>query len=95
LASRALPADDVLPAALELARDLARNTAPLSVALSKRLLWSGAALGPDDVERLETQLHHVVMGREDAREGVLAFVEKREPVWRLSPTRDWPADLEL
>jgi enoyl-CoA hydratase/carnithine racemase len=95
LASRALPADDVLPAALELARDVARNTAPLSVALSKRLLWSGAALGPDDVERLETQLHHVVMGREDAREGVLAFVEKREPVWRLSPTRDWPADLEL
>ena len=52
-------------------------------------------LGPDDVERLETELHHVVMGREDAREGVLAFVERREPAWSLSPTRDWPDDLEL
>jgi enoyl-CoA hydratase/carnithine racemase len=95
LASRALPAADVLPAALELARDVARNTAPLSVALSKRLLWAGSVLDRDEVERLETELHHVVMGRDDAREGVLAFVEKRDPVWRLSPTRDWPDDLEL
>jgi enoyl-CoA hydratase/carnithine racemase len=95
LASRALPAPDVLPAALELARDIARNTAPLSVALSKRLLWASSVLGRDDVERLETELHHVVMGRDDAREGVLAFVEKRDPVWRLSPTRDWPDDPEL
>ncbi len=95
LASRALPAAEVLPAALELARDVARNTAPLSVALSKRLLWSGTALGPDDVERVETELHRVVMGREDAREGVVAFVEKRDPVWQLSPTRDWPDDFPL
>jgi enoyl-CoA hydratase/carnithine racemase len=94
LASRALPAADVLPAAMEVARDVARNTAPLSVALSKRLLWASPALGRDDVERLETAAHHVVMGREDAREGVLAFVEKREPRWSLSPTRDWPDDLD-
>ncbi len=95
LAGRALPAADVLPAALEMARDIARNTAPLSVALSKRLLWAGSALGRDEVERLETELHEVVMGRDDAREGVVAFVEKRAPVWRLSPTRDWPEDLHL
>lgn len=95
LASRALPSEGVLPAALELARDIARNTAPLSVALSKRLLWAGSTLGRGDVERLETELHEVVMGRDDAREGVTAFMEKREPVWRLSPTRDWPEDLDL
>jgi enoyl-CoA hydratase/carnithine racemase len=95
LASRALPPDEVLPAALDVARDIARNTAPLSVALSKRLLWAGSPLGPDDVERLETEMHHVVMGRDDAREGVLAFVEKRDPEWRLSPTLDWPDDLEI
>jgi enoyl-CoA hydratase/carnithine racemase len=95
LASRALPAADVLPAALDLARDVARNTAPLSVALSKRLLWASPALGRDEVERLETELHRVVMGRQDAREGVLAFVEKRAPDWSLSPTRDWPPDLDV
>jgi enoyl-CoA hydratase/carnithine racemase len=95
LAGRALPAAEVLPAALELAHDIARNTAPLSVALSKRLLWAGTALEREDVERLETELHRVVMGRDDAREGVLAFVEKRDPVWSLSPTRDWPDDVQL
>jgi enoyl-CoA hydratase/carnithine racemase len=95
LASRALPAPEVLPAALELAHDVARNTAPLSVALSKRLLWASPTLDRDEVERLETELHRVVMGREDAREGVLAFVEKRAPRWTLSPTRDWPPDLHV
>src|SRR3954454_18271578 len=38
IASRSLPNDGVLPAAMEIARDIAANTAPLSVALSKRLL---------------------------------------------------------
>src|SRR5688572_17749652 len=39
IASKALPADEVLPAARELASDIARNTAPVSVAVSKQLLW--------------------------------------------------------
>lgn len=93
LANRALPAAEVLPAALELARDFAVNTAPLSVAVSKRLLWQSPPPDRDDVGRLETALHLVTMGRPDAREGVMAFVEKREPRWQMSPTRDWPEDL--
>ncbi len=92
LASRALAPSDVLPAALELARDVARNTAPLSVALSKRILWSSPALSAAEVEAAETFAHEVVMGRADAREGVLAHLERRAPRWSLSPTRDWPAD---
>jgi enoyl-CoA hydratase/carnithine racemase len=90
LAARALPADEVLPAALEYARDLAVNTAPLSIALSKRLLWHQPTLDADECDRLETAYHRVVMGRADAREGVLAFLERRDPQWSLSPTRDWP-----
>jgi enoyl-CoA hydratase/carnithine racemase len=93
LASRALPADDVLPAAVELARDIARNTAPLSVALSKRLLWSDPPLTAVETDRLETAMHRVVMGKADAKEGVMAFLERRDPDWTLSPTKDWPADL--
>ncbi|HEX6311765.1 MAG TPA: enoyl-CoA hydratase-related protein [Acidimicrobiia bacterium] len=81
LASRALPRDDVLPAALASAREIAVHSAPQSVALTKRLLWSTGALDPDEVERLETEYHHLVMGAPDAREGVMAWVEKREPRW--------------
>lgn len=90
LASRALPAAEVLPAALEMAHDIAANVAPLSAALCKRLLWEGRALGPEEVERKETALHHVVMGRADALEGVMAFLEKRAPRWELRVSRDWP-----
>jgi enoyl-CoA hydratase/carnithine racemase len=92
LVNRALPADQVLDGALEIARDIALNTAPLSVALSKRILWSSAALDPDEVERLETEYHRHLMGKADAREGVLAWMEKREPKWSLSPTEDWPEE---
>lgn len=90
IASRALPPDEVLGVALEMARDIAVNTAPLSVALSKRLLWSDPPLTAPETDRLETEYHRVVMGREDAKEGVLAYLEHREPHWTLSPTRDWP-----
>jgi enoyl-CoA hydratase/carnithine racemase len=91
LASRCLPTAEVVPAALELAADIAANTAPLSVAISKRLLWQSFAVTRQQMEHLETELHHVVMGRPDAAEGVLAFLDKRQPAWTLSPTRDWPA----
>jgi enoyl-CoA hydratase/carnithine racemase len=90
LASRALPAAEVLPTALEMARDIAVNTAPLSVGLCKRLLWEGDSLSRDEVGRKETALHHVVMGRSDALEGVMAFLERRAPRWQLSVSRDWP-----
>jgi enoyl-CoA hydratase/carnithine racemase len=93
LVNQALPAVEVLPAALAIARDIAVNTAPVSVALSKRLLWASPTLDRDDVNRLETEYHQHVMGTADAREGVLAYVEKRAPQWRLSPTADLPDDL--
>src|SRR5262249_24483294 len=77
LASRALPAADVLGAARAMARDIAVHCAPLSVALSKRLLWEGRAMTRDQVGQRETACHHVVMGRADALEGVMAFLERR------------------
>ncbi|MGQ0805867.1 MAG: enoyl-CoA hydratase-related protein [Actinomycetota bacterium] len=90
LVNRALPAGEVLDGALEIARDIAVNTAPLSVALSKRLLWSNAALDPDEVERLETEYHRHVMGKADAREGVISWMERREPRWLGTVSEEWP-----
>jgi enoyl-CoA hydratase/carnithine racemase len=85
LATRALPADEVLPATLAVARDIAVNTAPLSVALSKRLLWASPTLDRDKIGRLETEYHRMVMGTPDAREGVLAWLERRAPKWTGKP----------
>lgn len=90
LASRVLPSEDVLPAALEMAREIAVNTAPLSVAISKRLLWESLSLTAEEVIHRETELHHHLMGKPDAIEGVMAYLERRDPKWALSVTRDWP-----
>jgi enoyl-CoA hydratase/carnithine racemase len=80
--NRVLSNDDVLPAALEVARDIATNTAPLSVAYSKALLWASWDLDAAGVERRETAYHQHHMGAPDAREGVLAFLERRQPRWQ-------------
>ncbi|MFM8861368.1 MAG: enoyl-CoA hydratase/isomerase family protein [Acidimicrobiia bacterium] len=90
VASRVLPADEVLPHALEVAHDIAVNTAPVSVAVSKRLLWGTFAMSPTEVDHAETELHRHVMGAPDAREGVMAFLDRREPQWSMTVGADWP-----
>jgi hypothetical protein len=59
--------------------------------LSKRLLWDTAINGytPRQVAWLETQLHHRVMGTDDAREGVAAFLERRTPRFSARLSADW------
>jgi enoyl-CoA hydratase/carnithine racemase len=90
VASRVLPAAEVLPAAQALAKDVAAHAAPLSVALSKRLLWETPLLSPEAVERKESALHRVLFALPDAVEGPVAFVEKRVPRWQGRVSRDWP-----
>ncbi len=80
-----------LPAALELAHDIAVNTAPMSVAASKRLLWESFDLDREAVGARETEIHRHLMGHDDAREGVRAFQERRAPRWTgrpADPTRN-------
>lgn len=94
LANEAHDAAEVLPRSLELAHELATYVAPVSLAVSKRLLWSGRALRDDEVLDLETRLHLHLMGAPDAKEGVEAFLERREPQWKMSLGDDWPAWLD-
>ncbi len=91
VANRALSAADVLGHAMDIARDIATNVAPMSAALSKRLLWDTAINGytPRQVASLETALHHRVMGTDDAREGVNAFLERRAPRFSAKLSADW------
>jgi enoyl-CoA hydratase/carnithine racemase len=91
IATRAVPTGDVVAHAMEIARDIAVNVAPMSAALSKRLLWESLNNGYSarEVAWMETQLHHRVMGRDDAREGVAAFLGRRAPRWSASVSRDW------
>ncbi|MGX9788964.1 enoyl-CoA hydratase/isomerase family protein [Mycobacterium sp. MMS18-G62] len=88
LGSRVFDADEVLPAALELAHDIAENTAPMSVAASKRLLWDSFDLDREAVGVRETDIHLRLMAHDDAKEGVRAFLAGRAPQWTGTPSSD-------
>ena len=73
--------DPVLDKALEIARLLASKS-PLALAAAKRA--ANHALQGDHVENLEREADEFggLFGTEDAKEGLTAFAEKREPVFR-------------
>lgn len=92
LASEAVPADRVLATAQAKAREFLQ-AAPVSVAISKRLLWEGLTSSVSEMGRREGPLFWWAGRQADAREGVEAFLEKREPDWKMRVTTDLPHDL--
>lgn len=96
LANEALPKEEVLPRALEIARDIATNVAPISAAMSKKMIWEHLAcpMPEQAADRESVALWELGRGP-DAREGVTAFLEKRDPRWTLLPSADMPEIPEL
>jgi len=90
IAGRVVPAAEVVPTAMEIARDIAINTSPISVAITKRLLWESPNLSRPELLRRETELHYHLFGTHDAMEGPTAWLERRQPERRSSVTGDWP-----
>lgn len=88
LINRVVPAGSELDAAMELANRIAAN-APLAVQISKKMVhrtWSGASdwnatWSGEDPWRANDEALGVVFTSNDAREGPIAFAEKREPRW--------------
>lgn len=95
IVSRVVPHERLLEEATGLARDIAANTAPVSVAITKRLVWR-QMLEPDPVraKQNEDALFHWIGKQPDAAEGVNSFLEKREPRWSMSAARDLPPELD-
>ena len=83
--------DELLPAARALAREIADNTAPVSVALTRQMLWRMAAA--DDPMRAHRVDSRAIQSRgqsADAKEGVSSFLEKRKPVYPCKVSSDMP-----
>ena len=80
LVNAVVPPDDVLATALSYAERIAAN-GPLAVKAVKELVRLGVADPARAWERLR-ELQGVVFGSEDAKEGAIAFVEKRPPNWQ-------------
>ena len=94
IAARSFPKDEVLAAALELAHDIADNTAPASVSIIKRLVYEGLEHGDRSKSMVdETKLTWWAGTQPDAMEGVMSWLEKRPPKWSGSKAPDLPDEL--
>ena len=83
--------DELLPAARELAREIADNTSAMSAALNRQLLWRMmAADHPMEAHIIDSRAIAFMGESEDAKEGVSSFLEKRAPEFKLRPSSDKP-----
>ena len=84
-------AEDLLPAARALAREIADNTAPVSVAITRQLIWRMAgAAHPMEAHRADSRGIQARGKSGDAREGVSSFLEKRPPNYPDKVSGDLP-----
>lgn len=81
LVSEIVDPDRLLERALEVGREIARNTSPTAVAATKRLVWRQWLEAPMQAKRREDAVFHWCGKQADAAEGVTSFLEKREPTW--------------
>ncbi|MEO8539018.1 MAG: crotonase/enoyl-CoA hydratase family protein [bacterium] len=83
--------DALLPAANALAREIADNTAPVSVALCRQLMWRGLVADHPMQAHMADSRGILVMGQSaDVKEGVASFLEKRAPKFGMSVANDLP-----
>ncbi|MHA2087993.1 MAG: enoyl-CoA hydratase-related protein [Promethearchaeota archaeon] len=90
LVSRVVPDDKLMDTAREIADDILL-AAPVSVALTKSMLYQ--FLTETDIDKAE-RINHQYFGwtglQPDAREGVVSFLQKRRPEWKLKVPGDLP-----
>jgi enoyl-CoA hydratase/carnithine racemase len=83
--------DELLPAARALAREIAENTAPVSVALTRQLIWRMAGANhPMEAHQADSRGIQARGRSGDAREGVTSFLEKRAPHYPDRVSKDLP-----
>lgn len=80
LVREVVPAEQVLERALAVANEMIAGTAPVSVALTRSLLWGAlGASGPEEAHRTESEVLYRRGLSADVQEGVQAFLDKRAP----------------
>lgn len=92
LVSQVVPAEQLLPTARALATEIAQKTSPVSVALTRQMMWR--MLGADDpmeAHRIDSRGIYERGRSADVREGVVSFLEKREPQFSDTVSEHMPS----
>jgi enoyl-CoA hydratase/carnithine racemase len=91
LVNAVYPDDELMPAAMALATEIAQNTSAMSAVLNRQMMWR--MLGADHpmvAHQVDSRVIRFMGASPDVREGVSAFLEKRAPHFTMSPTTDLP-----
>lgn len=91
LIEEVLPPEQLLERAREIAREIVDHTAPVSIALTRQMLWRHTGDGtPGPVLSIDAPFSRVLGNGPDVREGVAAFLEKRAPKFPGKVSTDMP-----
>jgi enoyl-CoA hydratase/carnithine racemase len=85
------PQPELMDAARALAREIADNAAPVSVAMTRAMLWRNSAQAhPMDAHRVDSRAIYRLSKGADAKEGVQSFLDKRPPAFPGKVSSDMP-----
>ena len=85
------PAGELLAEARKLAREIADNTAPVSIAMTRHMLWRNSAQPhPMDAHKVDSRAIYRRSRSGDAMEGISSFLEKRPPHYPDKVSTDMP-----
>jgi enoyl-CoA hydratase/carnithine racemase len=91
LVSQVVPSDQLIARATAIAREIADNTAPVSIALTRQMLWQ--MLGADhpiEAHKIDSRAIWSRGRTADAKEGVMSFLEKRPASYPDRVSSDMP-----
>ncbi len=86
-----VPADELMSTCRAIAEDIAQNTSPVSITLTRHMLWR--MLGADhpmEAHKIDSRGVQYMGASADAREGVESFLEKRPANYTLKTSQDMP-----
>ena len=83
--------NNLLKKAVEIAKKFTENTAQVSVAMTRHMLWNYSSdTDPENAHIMESKLIDSRGASDDAKEGVMSFLEKRKPVFKNKISKDLP-----
>jgi enoyl-CoA hydratase/carnithine racemase len=84
--------ENLLDNAIDFAKNMVKNSAPVSIALTRQMLWrSLEGSGPYDAHAVESKAIDSRGASEDAKEGVSSFLEKRGAEFKNKVSLDMPS----
>ncbi len=92
LVSEVVKPEELLPRARAIAQEIAANTAPVSVALIRHMMWKGLTMDhPMEAHKVDSRGIYSRGASADVREGVTSFLEKRPAKFPQAVSKDMPS----